>query len=169
MYFPDQTAVVESIVILVTGAVLGEGLSFGIRRVLRHAGARKSTQNAVRDALRGLWVGLSALGVYAVFAHTTTTTLIAASGIAGLIVSFSIQTTLTNMISGVLLLRDHAIKVGDQISYSGFKGRIIRIALRNTWVQAEDGTVAIIANASLTSGPLVNYTASARFVADYGP
>jgi small-conductance mechanosensitive channel len=161
--------ILGSVAIILVAAFLGELLSRIIRSLLRHAGARKGTQNAVRDALRAIWIGLAGLGVFALVTGQGPTSILAASGIAALVLSFSIQTTLTNMISGILLLRDRALRVGDQISYSGVKGRVIRIALRNTWVLAEDGSVAIIANASLTSGPLINYTASSRFASEYGP
>lgn len=43
----------------------------------------------------------------------------------------------------------------------------MRIALRNTWIQADKGGLAVVGNSSLAGGPLINYSASARLAERY--
>ncbi len=66
------------------------------------------------------------------------------------------------MISGILLFNDGALRLNDMVEYSGIKGKVVKVALRNTWVRMDDGNLAIISNSSLSSGPLVNFTAGKR-------
>ncbi len=84
------------------------------------------------------------------------------SGLVGLAVSLALQTTLSNIISGILLFSDGVLQLNDTIEYSRIKGRVVKIALRSTWIRRDDGTFAVISNNYLAGGPLVNHSASER-------
>jgi len=57
----------------------------------------------------------------------------------------------------------YEVFLGDQIVYSGVRGRIVRIGLVNTWIRTEDGNLAFVGNTSLLGGPFTNLTAKVRF------
>jgi small-conductance mechanosensitive channel len=160
--------VIEPAAAIAVSGVFFEALYRLIRRVSVRAGVRPVGIRVIRDVLRLVWLGVAAALVVSVTGLASTLTVLTISGIVGLVISLALQATLTNMISGLLLLRDGAIRVGDVIEYSGVKGRIVWIALRNTWVQTDEGPIAIIGNSSLHSGPLINRTATPRFHADFG-
>lgn len=164
---PYLVPLVESAGLIVAAAVVGESFSYLVRQVARRAGARPPTLRSVRDVVRVVWVALAAFGVASVTGLLSVFSVLTISGIFGLIVSLALQTTLSNMIAGFLLLRDRAIRLGDVIEYGGVKGRVIRVALRNTWVLTEKGQVAIIGNSSLQGGPTINHTASERFAKEF--
>ena len=84
------------------------------------------------------------------------------SGIAGLAISLALQNTLSNIISGILILSDGVLRLHDSIEYSGVKGKVVKIGLRATWVKTDSGDIAIISNNYLANGPLVNFTARER-------
>ena len=152
----------------VTG-VLFEGLSRILRSLAKRAGVKRPTLTAIRDWLRLGWLSVSAVALLSIFTQLTSQlTVLTVGGIVGLVISLALQTTLSNMVSGLLLLHDRALRLGDVIEFSGVKGRVVRVALRNTWVMTESGQVAIVGNSSLLGGPLVNHTASQRFAADFG-
>ncbi|MDA4112859.1 MAG: mechanosensitive ion channel family protein [Thaumarchaeota archaeon] len=81
--------------------------------------------------------------------------------------SLALQTTLANIISGILKLSDGAIHAGDVIEYGGAKGRVVRIALRNTWIKTESGSIAVVSNTSLSNGSLINHSAVRRLSKKY--
>jgi small-conductance mechanosensitive channel len=153
---------VASVAIVVGCAIVGEGVSRLIRTVLKRAGATPVTLRGVRDALRIFWIVLAVSGVVWATGLASLLTVLTISGIAGLVVSLSLQTMFSNIISGILLVQDGAIRIGDDIAFSGVRGKVIRIGLRNTWVLTDAGDVAIMGNTALTGGPLVNYTAARR-------
>ena len=84
------------------------------------------------------------------------------SGIIGLTLSLALQTTLPKMIPGLLLFRDKAIRLHDEISISGVRGSVASVGFRNVWIKSTDGSYALISNNTLSSGPLINYSAIRR-------
>ncbi len=153
----------QAIAIIVIAAVFGELLSWTIRSLLRRAGARPTTVRVVRETLRATWILAAAFGVLSVAQLTSALTVLTVSGILGLVISLALQTTLSNMVSGVMLLRNQVLRLGDVIVYGSVRGRVVRIALVNTWVRTDDGNLAFVGNTSLLGGPFVNITARSRF------
>ena len=72
------------------------------------------------------------------------------------------------MIAGILLFQDNTLRIGDDILYGSIRGRVIRVWLRTTWVQINDGTIAIISNNTLSAGPWINFTATERLTKKLG-
>lgn len=133
----------------------------------RRAGSRKSTERTIREVARVLGVCFAAFGVVAYTGLASVLAVLTISGIIGLVVSLSLQATFSNVVAGILLLRDGAISHGDVITYGSVRGTVIRVALRNTWVLTDSGDVAVIGNSSLNNGPLINHTASPTFAQRY--
>jgi small conductance mechanosensitive channel len=153
--------------IIIVTALVFEGGSRLLPALARRAGARGVTIHWIRDGFRILWI---AIGAYAVLTYTGiafefTLTI---SGIAGLALSLALQTPLSNRVSGILRLHDGAMGMGDVIECAGLKGKVLRVALRNTWVLTHTGPVAMINNGTLPAGPLINYTAALRFATGFG-
>jgi small conductance mechanosensitive channel len=144
-----------------------ETLSLVIRRVAKRAGAGPTVTRDIGAALRVmaglliLSIILSLSGLSDLFTGLTV------SAVAAVAVSLALQTTLTNVISGILLFSDGVLRLNDKIEYSGAKGKVVRVGLRNTWVKTEEGHIAVISNSSLSSGPLVNHTAVERLSKKY--
>ena len=131
------------------------------KRCQESGGIRGSDQECSRGAQHSLgclvavWL-VSVTGIGSMFSFLTL------SGIAGLAVSLTLQNTLTNIISGILILSDGVLRLHDSVEYSGVKGRVVKIGLRATWVKTDSGDIAIISNNYLANGPLVNFTARER-------
>ncbi|HEV2519315.1 MAG TPA: mechanosensitive ion channel domain-containing protein [Thermoplasmata archaeon] len=147
--------------------VAGSGAVFALLRsliqtVARRARAQPTTVRGISDALTILWIALAAYLVVVFTGLASLFTILTISGIAGLALSLALQSTLTDMIAGVLLLNDRLIRVGDEISFGGVRGTIVRVAIRSVWIRTKDGDIAAIGNANLHSGPLVNYSAKRR-------
>lgn len=86
--------------------------------------------------------------------------LLAALGLGGLALSLAAQDTLTNMISGSIILMDQPFRVGDRIEIQGLDtwGDVTEIGLRSTRIHTLDNRMVIIPNASISTTQVVNYT-----------
>ena len=90
---------------------------------------------------------------------------VAGAGVAGIAIGFAAKDTLSNLISGVLLIIDRPLKVGDRIEIwsapknSATWGDVIDIGLRATKIRTTDNIVIIIPNNELMNRDIVNYTA----------
>jgi len=159
------TTLTELAVSLAVIAVLGSLFTRFITRIARRAGASKQTESSVRD-LMGVIALLVALGVISTVSGLSSYfTALTISGVAGLAASLALQTTLSNIISGILMLRDGTVHVGDDIQYGGpggLRGEVVRLSLRTTWIKTSDGHIAVIGNSNLSSGPILNFSATAR-------
>ena len=159
------TTLAELAVSLGIVIIVGSLLSRFIISIARRAGASKQTDSSIRD-LMGVIVLLVALGVVStVSGFSSYFTALTISGVAGLAASLALQNTLSNIISGILMLRDGVVHVGDDIQYGGpggLRGEVIRLSLRSTWLRTSDGHIAVIGNSNLSAGPILNHSATGR-------
>ncbi len=153
---------VEIVLIVVGSALFTEALIRGLSRLVRRAGAHAGLARSIREGFTLLWITLAGVGILSVTGIASAFSFLTISGVVGLAVSLALQNTLSNIISGVLLLSDGVLRLDDSVEYSGVKGVVVKIGLRATWVKTEQGDIAVISNNSLVNGPLVNYTATKR-------
>ena len=148
-------------------AVIGEGLSRVIRRVGHRAGVREGTLSLIRDIIRAIWVVVAVIGVTYESHLASELTVVAVSTVGGLIVSLALQATISNFIAGMLLIQGGTLRLGDDITYSSVRGKVVRIALLTSWIMTDDGVIAAVANSQLMNGPLINRTATGRLSSRY--
>lgn len=87
------------------------------------------------------------------------TPFLAGLGIAGLAISFALQSTLSNIISGISLIMDKTYRVGDKIQLdSGEVGEIHEITLRSTRIKTYDNEILIIPNNNMAATKIKNFT-----------
>ncbi len=103
----------------------------------------------------GFLVIISVLGVDI----TKLTIMISALGVG---IGFGLQGIVNNFVSGLILLFERPIRVGDYIDVGGRWVEVRRIGIRATKVFTFDKTDMIIPNADLISNQVVNWTLSSR-------
>jgi hypothetical protein len=75
-------------------------------------------------------------------------------------VGFGAQTLMNNFISGLILLAEQRIKVGDLIDVDGHLGRVINLGTRCSRVRKFDGVDVLVPNSYLLEKNVVNWTLS---------
>jgi small-conductance mechanosensitive channel len=75
---------------------------------------------------------------------------------------FGAQNLLKNVISGVLLLIERPLRVGDLIEVDNVRGRVTTIGLRSSTVRDAKGMITLIPNSSFLERHLTNWTYSSR-------
>jgi small-conductance mechanosensitive channel len=79
-------------------------------------------------------------------------------GALGVGVGFGLQTFVNNAVSGLILLIERPIKVGDWIEVSGVGGRVMRIGARSTTITSSDNIAMIIPNSELVIQRVINWS-----------
>jgi potassium efflux system protein len=102
-------------------------------------------------------LAISALG----FDITKLTIILSALGVG---IGFGLQSIVNNFVSGLILLFERPVRVGDSIELAGQWAEIKRIGLRATTVQTFDQADVIIPNADLVTNQVTNWTLSSRQV-----
>jgi len=75
-------------------------------------------------------------------------------------IGFGLQEIVKNFVSGLILLTERPVKVGDMVSLAGVEGDIRRINVRATEIQLADRSTMIVPNSQLISQNLRNVTMS---------
>lgn len=83
------------------------------------------------------------------FYGVDTKSLVASLGVAGVVLGFALQDTVKDFISGVSLILENYLAVGDIVTYNNFTGEVIELGLRVTKIKAFNGEVMIIANRNI--------------------
>lgn len=79
-----------------------------------------------------------------------------AAGIAGVAIGFAAQTSVSNVISGLFVLTEGALKVGDTIIVNGITGIVDTISLLSVKVHTFDNQMVRIPNSSIINSNLTN-------------
>jgi potassium-dependent mechanosensitive channel len=105
--------------------------------------------------LLGFFVALGALGI-----DLTKLTILVGAFTVG--IGFGLQNIINNFVSGLILLFERPIKVGDVIDVGGNVGEVTRIGIRASVIRTADGSEVILPNGSLISSQVTNWTFSDR-------
>jgi len=103
----------------------------------------------------GFVVAVAALGV-----DLTRITILA--GALGVGVGIGLQSVVANFVSGLILLLERRIHVGDSVQIGDLQGQVREIGSRASTIRTGDGAEVIIPNGSLTSERVTNWTLSDR-------
>ena len=99
--------------------------------------------------LVGFFVALGALGIDLM----KVTILVGAFSVG---IGFGLQNVINNFVSGLILLFERPIKVGDVIEVGGNVGEVSRIGIRASVIRTTDGSEVIVPNGSLISSQVTN-------------
>jgi moderate conductance mechanosensitive channel len=92
-------------------------------------------------------VGLTALSEIGV----NVAPLLAGAGIVGIAIGFGSQKLVQDLITGLFLLLENTVQVGDNVSVSGLSGTVENVSIRTIRLRAGDGSVHIVPFSAVTT------------------
>ena len=99
-----------------------------------------------------LMIGLSKLGI-------DIGPMIAGLGVAGFVLGFAFQESLSNLASGFMILLNEPFKVGDYVETAGTAGAIKELSMMSTTLTTPDNKRVTIPNRAVWGGTITNYSA----------
>ena len=82
------------------------------------------------------------------------------AGALGVGIGFGLQNLVNNFVSGLILIFERPIKVGDIIEFGNLLGKVLRIGIRSSTVRTYEGAEVIVPNGNIISSEVVNWTLS---------
>jgi small-conductance mechanosensitive channel len=123
---------------------LGPGLPYAISSLLHYV-----------VLFAGFLLAVAALGL-----DLTKVTII--GGAFGVGIGFGLQNVVNNFVSGLIVLFERPIHVGDSIQIADVQGEVRRIGIRSSTVRTWEGPEVIVPNATLISDKVTNLTPADR-------
>jgi len=133
------------------------------QRILAHTRIEVGQRYAIVRAfgyflfLLGLTIGLESAGL-------NLRSLLVVGGALGIGIGFGLQNIVANFVSGLVILWEQPVKLGDTIDVSGTIGQVVKIGARGTWVRTYDNEIIIVPNSQFTDNKVTNWTANDQTV-----
>jgi small-conductance mechanosensitive channel len=100
----------------------------------------------------GLFIGLETVGI-------NLSSLAVIAGALGVGIGFGLQNIVSNFVSGLIILAERPIQLGDRIDLgNNTVGKVERIGARATHVLTNDNIVVIVPNSEFVSSRVINWT-----------
>jgi small-conductance mechanosensitive channel len=128
-----------------------------VERLLRRTHFDASLQFAISRILGycfvvlGGYIALQAAGI-------DLSSLAIVAGAVGVGIGFGLQNIINNFVSGLIILAERPIALGDRVEVSGVAGIITKIKLRSTVVVTNDNISIIVPNSEFISSPVTNWS-----------
>jgi small-conductance mechanosensitive channel len=130
---------------------------FLFNRFLAQSGLDRSLQYAISQIVAnavlviGIFVVLENTGI-----HLGALTVFA--GAVGVGVGFGLQNIASNFISGLVILAERPITIGDRVEVAGIAGQVQQIRARSTVILTNDNIAMIVPNTKFIDSPVTNWT-----------
>src|SRR5882762_1767502 len=130
---------------------------FLFNRLLADSGLDRSLQYAIAQIVSnivlivGILIVLENTGI-----HLGALTVFA--GAVGVGIGFGLQNIASNFISGLVILAERPITIGDRVEVAGIAGQVQQIRARSTVILTNDNITMIVPNTKFIDSPVTNWT-----------
>jgi small conductance mechanosensitive channel len=163
----DPLPTLVAVAIAAAVAVGGYLLSRTIAERLRKRGAAAHYVRGTRIAIRVVSISVAVAILAIELQSVPLVSGLTISAIAGLAVTYALQTTIQNMIAGYILLRNRVLRLNDQIQINDISGKVVQLGLVSTWLRLDDGGFATVSNSTRLNGPMLNRSVGDRLKGEY--
>jgi len=155
--------IVRGLIILIVAFLLSRGIRYAIRRV----GDKDSPGNQASLYTLGrlthytiiiiaVFVALSSIGL-------DFSNLALVAGALSVGIGFGLQSIVSNFVSGLIILFEHSLRVGDYIELdTGLTGTVKAINVRSTLINTNDNIDIVVPNSEFVTARLTNWTLGER-------
>jgi small-conductance mechanosensitive channel len=129
---------------------------FLFNRLLADSGLDRSLQYAIAQILSNI---VLVVGIFIVLENTGIhlAALTVFAGAVGVGVGFGLQNIASNFISGLVILAERPITIGDRVEVAGIVGRVQQIRARSTVILTGDNIAMIVPNSKFIDLPVTNW------------
>src|SRR3989440_1866563 len=129
---------------------------FLFNRLLAQSGLDRSVQYAIAQIVSNI---VLVLGIFIVLenAGIHLAALAVFAGAVGVGVGFGLQNIASNFISGLVILTERPITIGDRVEVAGILGTVRQIRARSTVIVTNDNIAIIVPNSKFIDSPVTNW------------
>lgn len=148
-----------ALLILIVSIFLAKGLTLYLRRIFREKVGKEHLDVIIKVIYYAIII--IALLIVLPIIGVRLSGLLVAGGIAGLAIGFASQSIIGNLISGVFLMIERPIKVGNAIRIEDLSGIVEDIRIISTTLRTFDGLYMRVPNQKVFTASITNFVAHA--------
>ncbi|NWD48405.1 mechanosensitive ion channel family protein [Pseudomonas gingeri] len=84
--------------------------------------------------------------------------LLATSGAMAIVIALAVQSTLSDLFSGIVINTTKPYQLGDQVSIEGVQGKVVEIDWRSTHLITDMGAIAVVPNSVAAKARIINFS-----------
>jgi potassium-dependent mechanosensitive channel len=126
-------------------------------QVLQPAGISGGVRQSIRTGVGYVGIMVAALAAFS-YAGFNLSSLAIVAGALSVGIGFGLQNLINNFVSGLILLAERPIRVGDLVVVGGEEGYVRKISVRSTELETFDGANVLIPNSYFISEKVKNWT-----------
>jgi small-conductance mechanosensitive channel len=151
-------AILASIVVFVLGYFAAKFFQQWLdNQVLKPAGLSGGLRDSIRTGVG--YIGISAAALVALsYAGFNLSNLAIVAGAFSVGIGFGLQSVVNNFVSGLILLAERPIKIGDLVIVGGEEGYVRKISVRSTEIETFDRANVLVPNSFFISEKVKNWT-----------
>ena len=136
---------------------------FLFNRLLAQSGLDRSLQYAIAQVVSNI---VLVVGILIILENTGIhlAALAVFAGAVGVGLGFGLQNITSNFISGLVILAEGPITIGDRVEVAGIAGQVEHIRARSTVIRTNDNIMMIVPNTKFIDSPVTNWTYGDRRV-----
>ncbi|MBV9237623.1 MAG: mechanosensitive ion channel family protein [Xanthobacteraceae bacterium] len=166
LFFGFRVGSTQISIAVLLASVIVFGLSYGAarlfqgwldERVLKPAGISGGLRDSIRVGVGYVGVVIAALAAFS-YAGFNLSNLAILAGAFSVGIGFGLQSVVNNFVSGLILLAERPIKVGDLVVVGGEEGYVRKISVRSTEVETFERASVMIPNSYFITEKVKNWT-----------
>ncbi|MBN1298039.1 mechanosensitive ion channel family protein [bacterium] len=146
-----------SILIIIGTGVLSRAFATYLRRTIKDRVSSDHLQIIIKSVYYG-FIAIALMMILPMLGFKISGILVA-GGFAGVVIGFASQNIVSNLMSGVILMIERPIKIGNAVAVDGLSGTVQDITIMSTIIRTWDGLYVRIPNIKVFTGTLTNYMA----------
>jgi Small-conductance mechanosensitive channel len=147
------------VLVLFFTILIAKGITIYLQRSLNDKMDKEHLNILIKSIYYGAIV-IAVVGVIFPYLQINTSGLLVAGGVVGIVLGFASQSIMGNLISGVFLMIERPIKIGDQVNIDNKLGFVEDIKIISTIIRTYDGLFIRLPNETVFTTSITNYVAN---------
>jgi len=157
--------VLAIVVILVVAVIIAKIVTTFMKRKL----SDRMEKYELNMLIAVVWWGIILVGIFIASPHfkVDLSGLLVAGGIIAVIIGFASQSVVSNLVSGIFLILERPVKIGDNISIGDVSGNVEHIQILSTIVRTFEGIYVRVPNEKVFTSNITNFVSNVARRFDY--
>ncbi|RBQ23728.1 Small-conductance mechanosensitive channel MscMJ [Candidatus Methanobinarius endosymbioticus] len=155
--YPFLEFLLYTVIVLIVSTVLVRILAFIINKLAKKFNIELTLNYLFKDLAKYV-IYIFAFVIILGMAGVDINALIVSLGVVGVTLGFAAKDIISSFVSGIFLLADKTVKVGEVIEVEDIKGEVKKLGFRTTTLVTSDNLIVTVPNTVLSQNPYTNYT-----------